>query len=397
MPTKTVRKIPIAKTYFDDNDINNIIKPLQTGWVVQGQYVGQFEKKFCEFTKAPYAVAVTSGSTALNMALAALGVKPGDEVIVPAFTWIATANAVEHLGGKVVFCDIKLDSYNIDINKIEEKITPQTKAIIPVHLFGLPAEMDKIRQITNTYGLRIVEDAACGFGAYYDDKHVGNFGDIGCFSFHPRKAITTGEGGMLVTSDKKLADLLYALRNHGATISDFERHNSKEAFLLSEYKYLGYNYRMTDIQGALGVSQIEKAHWIQKQRLEKAKYYDTLLADVDFLSIPQCPENIIHGYQSYVCLYQPEPIRTTNLDKLNKQRNRLMVSLEENGISTRQGTHAVTLQDYYQERYNIDDNDYPNANIADKLTIALPLYPQITKEDQQYVVENIKRGFKGEL
>ncbi len=397
MPTKTVRKIPITKTYFDEADIENIIKPLKSGWVVQGYYVKQFEQKFCEFTKASFAVAVTSCSTALHLALAALRIKSGDEVIVPAFTWIATANAVEHLGGKPIFCDIDLNCYNIDVNRIEEKITPRAKAIIPVHLFGLPAEMDEIKKIADEYSLRIVEDAACGFGAYYKNKHVGNFGDIGCFSFHPRKAITTGEGGMLTMSDGKLDELLRALRNHGATISDFERHYSKEAFLLPEYKYSGYNYRMTDIQGALGASQIGKAQWIQKQRLEKAKYYDKLLADVDFLKIPHCPESMIHGYQSYVCLFRPEPVSYANLEKLNRMRNKLMVALEEKGISTRQGTHAVTLQDYYRKKYAIQANDYPNANIADKLTIALPLYPQLTEEDQQYVVENLKRGFRGEL
>jgi perosamine synthetase len=397
MPTKTVKTIPITKTYFDETDIENIIKPLQSGWVAQGQYVSQFEEKFREYTKAPYAAAVSSCSTALHLSLAALGIKPGDEVIVPSFTWIATANAAEHLGAIPVFCDIDLDSYNIDINLIEEKITPQTKAIIPVHLFGLPAKMDAIKRIADKYDLRVVEDAACGFGAYYNNKHVGNFGDIGCFSFHPRKAITTGEGGMLTTSDAKLDALFRALRNHGATISDFERHNSKTAFLLSEYKYLGYNYRMTDIQGALGVSQIEKADWIQSKRLEKAKYYDQLLADVYFLKRPQCPENMIHGYQSYVCLFQPEPVNLNNVDKLNRRRNELMVKLEENGISTRQGTHAVTLQQYYQKKYGITDNDYPIANIADRLTIALPLYPQMTEEDQEYVVENLKRGHRGEL
>ena len=395
MLTEKVRKIPIAKTFFDDTDFESIIKPLKLGWVVQGQYVKQFENKFAEFIKSPFAIAVSSCSTALHMTLAALGIKAGDEVIVPALTWIATANAVEHLGGKSVFCDINLDSYNIDFNIIEEKISPRTKAIIPVHLFGLPAAMDEIVAISQKYNLYIVEDAACGFGAYYKNKHVGNFGDIGCFSFHPRKAITTGEGGMITTSDEMLDKLLRALRNHGAAISDFERHNSKEAFLLSEYKYLGYNYRMTDIQAALGVSQIEKAHWIQKQRLEKANYYDKLLADVDFLKTPRSPDFMIHGYQSYVCLFQPEPVTSANLEKLNRMRNKLMVALEEKGISTRQGTHAVTLQDYYRKKYSIQAKDYPNANIADKLTIALPIYPQLTEEDQQYVVENLKRGLEG--
>ena len=397
MSNDNKRNIPIAKTLFDENDIANIIKPLESGWVVQGPFVKQFEDGFSNFTKAPFAIAVNSCSAALHVALAALGIKPGDEVIVPAFTWIATANAAEHLGAKTVFCDIDLETYNIDISQIEEKITSHTKAIIPVHLFGLPVEMDDIITISKKHNLHIVEDAACGFGAYYHNKHVGNFGDIGCFSFHPRKAITTGEGGMLTTSDEKTANLLRALRNHGATTSDFARHNSKGAFLLSEYNYRGYNYRMTDIQGALGVSQLEKAQWILEQRISKAKYYDKLLADVDFLKTPKCPDYMIHSYQSYVCLFQPEPISFAKLPKLNKIRNDLLIALEEVGISTRQGTHAVTLQNYYRDKYKIKDEDYRNACFADKLTITLPLYPQITEEEQQYVVENIKREFENKL
>ena len=385
------RKIPIAKPFFDEKDIANIIKPLESGWVIQGAFVKQFEENFSKFTKAPHSIAVTSCSAALYMALAALGIKTGDEVIVPAFTWISTANAVEHLGAKAIFCDISLDTYNIDISQIEEKITNKTKAIVPVHLFGLPAEMDEIINISKKYNLHIVEDAACGFGSYYKDRHVGNFGDIGCFSFHPRKAITTGEGGMLITSNEKTASLLRSLRNHGAVIP---ASNSENSFLLSEYDYRGYNYRMTDIQGALGVTQLEKAHWIQEQRISKAKYYDKLLVDVDFLKTPSCPDHMIHGYQSYVCLFEPEPTNFEKLPKLNRMRNDLMIALEKIGISTRQGTHAVTLQNYYRKKYEIKNEDYLNAYFADKLTITLPLYPQITEEEQQYVVENLKTGFR---
>ncbi len=388
-------KIPIAKTYFENDDFENVVKPLKSGWVVQGSFVQQFEEMFCRFTGAKNAVAVSSCSTALHLALAVLGIGPGDEVIVPAFTWIATANAIEHLGAKPVFCDIDLATYNIDINRIEDKISSRTRAIIPVHLFGLPAEMDKIQKLAQKHNLKIVEDAACGFGAFYKNSHVGTFGDIGCFSFHPRKAITTGEGGMLTTADDNLAEKMRALRNHGATLSDYARHNSKEAFLLSEYNYLGYNYRMTDIQGALGVTQMEKAAWIQKERKARAEYYQEILADSTFLKLPACPDNMKHGWQSYVCLFAPEEPSLKNWQKLNKLRNQMMVNLEEMGVSTRQGTHAVTIQNYYQNKYNIRDEDFPQALLADKLTIAIPLYPQISSEEQRYVVEKLNAAFGG--
>ncbi|MBN2227236.1 MAG: DegT/DnrJ/EryC1/StrS family aminotransferase [candidate division Zixibacteria bacterium] len=388
-------KVPIAKTYFDERDFELIQEPLKSGWVVQGSYVKRLEETFARFTGASYAVAVTSGTSALHLAMVALGIGPGDEVIVPAFTWIATANAVEYVGAKPVFCDIDLVTYNIDLAQVEDRITPRTKAIVPVHLFGLACDMDWLGKIAEKHGLMIMEDAACGLGARFRGKHVGTFGDPGCFSFHPRKAITTGEGGMLITSDQKRYELLQALRNHGASLSDFARHNAERAFLLSEYKYLGYNYRMTDFQGALGVAQMEKVDWLFDKRRERAAKYDELLRDVSFLRCPSCPSEMIHGYQSYVCLFAPEPVSPDSLADLNRRRDDLMVAMEKQGVSTRQGTHAVTLQGFYQKKYGIRNEDFPNAWMADKLTMALPLYPQITDEEQQYVVNTIISEYKG--
>jgi dTDP-4-amino-4,6-dideoxygalactose transaminase len=395
-------KIPITKAVFDEKDLQIVQEPLKTGWVVQGQYVKAFEDKFVSFTGAKYAIACSSCTTALHISLAVLGIGPGDEVIVPAFTWIATANSAEYLGAKAIFCDIDIQTFNIDVKQIEEKITSKTKAIIPVHLFGLSAEMETIMSIARKHNLFVVEDAACGFASKYNDIHVGNFGDFGCFSFHPRKAITTGEGGMILTSDSKRAELCRSLRDHGASKSDLARHSNKAAFLLSEFNHLGYNYRMTDIQGAIGVTQMEKANWIQERRTNCAKRYDLLLKDVEWLKTPYTPENCIHGYQSYVCLFQPEqPIVSfhslqtlKNVEKLNDKRNELMLKLEEIGISTRQGTHAVTTLGFYQKKYGIKNEDFPNAFISDRLTITLPVYAQMTEEEQNYVVDNLKKIYK---
>ena len=386
-------KIPITKTYFDDTDFENIQKPLKSGWVVQGPFVKEFEERFSKFVKSKYSIACSSCTTALHIALAALGIQKGDEVIVPAFTWVSTANAVEFTGAKPIFCDIDLRTFNIDINKIEDLITEKTKAIIPVHLFGLPVDMDAIMTVSMKYNLKIVEDAACGFGAYYKNKHVGNFGDFGCFSFHPRKAITTGEGGMITTQSEELDKICRMLRNHGEEINR-DVSNDKELLLLSEFNVLGYNYRMTDIQGSLGVSQMEKADWIQKQRTDRAKRYDELLKELNWLQRPfniaaGFNEDYKHGYQSYVCLFQPEEITMSNLDKLGKMRNDLMINLQKKGISTRQGTHAVTMLGYYKNKYGITNEDYPNAMFADRLSLALPLYPQMTDEEQEYVVNEL--------
>ena len=192
--------IPITRTNLLDSEIDSVLGPLRSGWLVQGPKVNEFEEKWSDFTGADHSIAITSCTSAMHLSLAAMGFGVGDEAVVPAFTWISTANVVEHLGGKVVFCDIDLDTFNIDIDQLESKVTEKTKVILPVHLFGLSADIDPILQLTQKYNLNLVEDAACGFGAKYKGRHVGTFGDVGCFSFHPRKAITTGEGGMVTTN-----------------------------------------------------------------------------------------------------------------------------------------------------------------------------------------------------
>ena len=281
-------------------------------WVVQGPYTKEFEEKWSEFTGAKHSIAVTSCTTALHLSLAALGLQPGDEVIVPAFTWISSANVVEHLNAKVV-CDIDLKTFNIDVSQIEEKITPKTKAIIPVHLFGLSSDMSPILDIAQRYGLWVVEDAACGFGARYKKKHVGTLGDTGCFSFHPRKAITTGEGGMITTNNDALAERMRSMRDHGAAISDFQRHHGARPYLLADHPYAGFNYRMTDIQASLGVTQMERADSIINERQSLATKYKKALDRLDFFQMPFEHKNYIHGYQSFPCVFD---IKNSSLENI---------------------------------------------------------------------------------
>lgn len=378
-------KIPISKPYFGEEERAAVQLPLETGWVVQGPHVKKFEEKFSAFTKSPFSAAASSCTTALHIAVAALGLKRGDEVIVPALTWIATPNVIEYMGAKPVFCDIDLDTFNIDATQIKKLITRRTVGILPVHLFGLLAPMGPILEIARKHKLWVVEDAACGFGASYKGKHAGLFGDIGCFSFHPRKSVTTGEGGMLTTKDGKLDKTFRSLRDHGASMSDLARHEGRKTFLLADYPLLGYNYRMTDIQGALGCAQLDRAEHILHRRRELAAFYDKKLSAVKWLHTPMIPSGNEHGYQAYVTLFRPEKPTMKNVEKLNEQRDALMVRLEEQGIATRQGTHAPVFTAFYREKYRFHPQQFPNAYMAEKLSLALPIYPQLTEQERDHI------------
>lgn len=384
--------IPITKPFFGPQELQAVQRPLESGWVVQGPFVRQFEEQFSAFTGVPFSIATSSCTTALHIAVAALELKPGDEVIVPAFTWVSTANVVEYMDARPIFCDIDLRTFNIDASQIQALITPRTVGIIPVHLFGLCADMGPILEIAQEHNLWLVEDAACAFGAWYDGKHAGTLGDVGCFSFHPRKSITTGEGGMLTTQREDLDRLARSLRDHGASRSDLARHTGKAAFLLAEYNHLGYNYRMTDIQGALGCAQMERAEWILDQRSRCARLYDEMLAEVAWLERPMVPDGYVHGYQAYVCLFRPEEPTLANVPRLHQLRNELMMRLEAKGIATRQGTHAVVIQGYYAEKYGLQPEQFPNAYLADRLSLTLPLYPQMTDEEQTLVFDSLEGG-----
>jgi dTDP-4-amino-4,6-dideoxygalactose transaminase len=374
---------------FGPEELRAIQAPLEDGWIVQGPYVKRFEERMAGFTGAAHAIATTSCTTALHLALAALGVKPGDEVIVPAFTWISTPNVVEYMGARPVFCDIDLATFNIDIAQVDRLITSRTVGLIPVHLFGLCADMDGVRRIADRHGLWTVEDAACGFGARIRGRHCGTFGTLGCFSFHPRKAITTGEGGMVTTARADLAALAASLRDHGASRSDLARHEASGSFVLAEYPRLGFNFRMTDIQGALGCAQMDRADWILAERARVARAYDERLAALEWLVRPAVPSEFDHGYQSYVCLFAPEPPSLENVDHLHERRTALMAAMEARGIATRPGTHAPVLLDYYRNRYALDRSAFANAVLADRLSLSLPIYPQMTDAEIDLVCASL--------
>lgn len=390
-------KIPISKTKLTKKEIISVLKPLNSGWLVQGPKVKEFEAKWSNFTDAKYSIAVTSCTSALHLSLVALGIGPKDEVIVPAFTWISTANVIEHIGAKVVFCDVSLENFNIDVKTIESKITGRTKAIIPVHLFGLAADMIVLKTIAKKYKLKIIEDAACGFGSRYKNQHVGTFGNTGCFSFHPRKAITTGEGGMITTNNLRIAKKLRCLRDHGAAMSDLQRHMGAKPYLLADHPEAGFNQRMTDIQAAIGSAQMNRAKKIVSERQKLAERYDKGLKNIKWIKTPSKYLNYEHGYQSYPCLFLPERTKRAvkNLDLkeikiINKSRNDLMDELQNEGISTRPATHAVHMLSYYKKKYNLQPKDFISSYAANDCSISLPLFHGMTEKEQNFVIEKLQ-------
>jgi dTDP-4-amino-4,6-dideoxygalactose transaminase len=392
--------IPITKTIFGREEAEAIIKPLETGWVVQGANVAKFQNMFSEFTGAKYAHATTNCTTALHLGLEAMGITKNDKVIVPSFTYVASANAVEYTGAEVVFCDINLRTFNIDETKLEKLIKSDNsiKAIMPVHLFGLCSNMPFIMKLAKKYNLKIIEDSACGFDALIEDKHSGTFGDVGCFSFHPRKSICTGEGGMLVTNNSEIANIVSQLKDHGASKSDLQRHKEKGGSLLPDFTMRGYNYRMTDMQGALGVCQMNKKEYIMNGRRKCALKYDVTLKDTKELITPYIPNKYKHGFQSYVCIFTDgediDNLTKEQIDKINIKRNIFMEKLEEKNIATRQGTHAVHTLGYYKEKNNFKDEDFLMSYIADRLSIALPLYAGMSDEEFEYIIININEALK---
>lgn len=383
MPNTSIRNIPISLPVTGEEEWLACKEPLYTGWLTSGPKVKEFEQLFASRHQVQHAIAVTSATTALHLALVALEVGPGDEVIVPAFTWVSTANVVLYCGARVVFVDVDPLTFNLDPSDLKNRITPKTKAIIPVHLFGLCADMITIREIAGD--IPLIEDGACAAGASYFGRPAGSLGTIGCFSFHPRKSVTTGEGGMLTTNDEKLAEKLGMLRNHGASISEEQRHHGPKPYILPDFNLLGYNYRMTDLQGAVGVVQLKKLDQFIQEREHWAKFYQEELASISWLKTPVVPDGYGHGWQSYVTM--------VDKSKAPFLRNEIMEKLQQVGISTRPGTHAVHMLNYYKDLYSIVASDYPGARECNDQSMAIPLHNRMVKEDYHYIVACLKELF----
>lgn len=382
IPSDQMRKIPIAIPSLGDEEWQAAREPILSGWLTQGPKVAEFEKNFSERHQVSHSLAVTSCTTGLHLALMAMGIGPGDEVIVPSFTWIATANAVLYCGATPILCDVDEKTFNIKVENIPSKITKHTKAIIPVHLFGLCADIDAIKAVIPSH-VKILEDAACAAAASYKNKPAGSLGDMAAFSFHPRKSITTGEGGMVTTNNAKYARLAEIMRNHGSEIPEEVRHNSSKPYLLPDFKMMGFNYRMTDLQAAIGIIQLKKIDQFIQERQKWAAYYAENLKEISWLRPQETPDYCTqHAWQAYVCYVDPT---TSPLS-----RNDIMDILQQKGIATRPGTHAIHMLSFYKDTYGIHPDDFPGAKNCDQNTMAIPLHNKMTKEDFDYIIQALK-------
>jgi perosamine synthetase len=373
-----IRNIQISVPSTGEEEWQACKGPLMSGWLTQGPAVSQFEKAFAERHQVSHALATTSCTTGLHLILAAMGIGPGDEVLVPAFTWVATANVVVYCGATPVLVDVDPQTYNIDPAAVAAKVTARTRALIAVHLFGLCADMDALRAALPA-SVRIIEDAACAAGASYKGRPAGGLADAAAFSFHPRKSITTGEGGMMTTDDAELADIANMMRNHGAAISEEQRHAGPRPYLLPDFNLLGFNYRMTDLQGAVGMVQLGKLDRFIAERQQWAEYYRDGLQRLGWLRMPSFGGEGVHAWQAFVTYVDPQ--------SAPMPRNDIMERLQEKGISTRPGTHAVHRLGLYRDRFGYADEDFPGALACDRNTMAIPLHNRMNKDDYDYVID----------
>ncbi len=380
MSTATVTKnIPVAKPFIGREEEAAVLEVLRSGWVSQGPKVAEFEKRFAEYVGAAHAIAVSSCTTALHMALMAAGIEPGDEVLCPSLSFIATANSIRYCGATPIFVDVDPVTYNIDPAKIEAAITPKTKGILIVHQIGLPSDIAAIAAIAKRHNLALVEDAACAIGSEYDGKRIGMPHTLmACFSFHPRKILTTGEGGMITTADATIADRLRKMRQHAMSVSDLARHSSTQV-VSESYPEVGYNYRMTDMQAALGLVQLQRLDEMIVRRRQLAMRYSEALANISWMLPPVEPVGYRHNFQSYM-------VRLTNGAPMT--RDQLMQELLNRGISSRRGIMASHRElPYAEERWT---KELKESEAVTDNCIILPLYHTMTEEDQDYVIESIR-------
>ena len=373
-----MKKIPITRPYFGIEEEQAVLGSLRSGWVGQGPKVAEFEEKFASYVGAKHAVAVSSCTTGLHLALELQGIGSGDEVICPSLSFIATANAIAYTGAQPVFADIQKHTYNLDPERIEQAITSRTRAILVVHQIGLPAFIDEIKAIADKHGLCVIEDAACALGATYREVPIGSpHTTLAVFSFHPRKVLVTGEGGMVTTSNANVAERLRRLRGHAMSASSLARHGAN-VLDFETYEEIGYNYRMTDLQAALGIVQLGRMDSFLARRRTLASRYSEKLQAISWIQLPNEPHPCRHSFQSYQVRVKPEAPIT---------RDALMAGLAEVGVSTRRGVMAIHREQPYRS-LNWSPLLGETEAAADQCLI-LPLYHQMSEEDQNYVIKAI--------
>ncbi len=370
--------IQVAKPCFGREEEELLLETLRSGWVTQGPRVAELEELFAAAVEARHAVAVSSGTTALFLALHAAGIGPGDEVIVPAVSFIATANAVVHTGASPVFVDVDPRTYNLDPDAVAGAVTSRTRALMPVHQLGMPADLRRLEEIGERHGLVVVEDAACAVGSRFHGRPIGSSGNLVCFSFHPRKILVAGEGGMIVTDDPDLASRLRRLRHQGMSISDLERSRANRV-ILEQFPEVGYNFRLSDLHAAVAAAQLGKlARFLEERRAIAHRYNDHLehLADIE---LPRVPPGARPNYQSYI-------FRLVGFSRT--LRNRMLDEMLRRGVATRRGLMAIHREPCYRGARVSGTLEHSEA--ADAQTMLLPIYPGLSEADQDHILRALE-------
>jgi len=374
-------RIPLYKVYWDENDVEAVTKIIKRGtyWTA-GPEIEEFERVVANYVGVKYGVSFNSGTSALHAALLAYEIKQGDEVIVPSFTFIATANAPLFVGAKPVFADIEDSTFGLDPNDVERKITRRTKAIMPIHYGGLPCRIKELRKIAQEYNLLLIEDAAESLGASVDGRKVGSFGDAAMFSFCGNKVITTGEGGIIVTNSSEIYERLKLIRSHGRLESEPYFMSTKSL----DYIMLGYNWRISSITAALGLAQMKKLDRIIERRRKNAEYITSKLSKIDEVKVPQPPEGYFHVYQMY----------TIRVKGGRGVRDALRDHLARKGIMSKVYFEPVHLTHFYREKFGFKGGELPITERLSSEVLTLPLYPTMTIEEMDYIIESIKEFFQ---
>jgi len=365
-------KIPFHKPHITNEEVDSVIEILQSGWLTMGPKTIKFEKKFKENIGSQYAISVNSATSALHLALNAVDVGIGDEVIMSTNTFIANAETVTYLGAKPILCDIEKVYHNIDVNLIEKLITPKTKAIVPVHFGGNSCEMEKINKLANKYNLKIIEDAAHALPSFYRNKKIGSFSDVVCFSFYATKTLSTGEGGMVTTNNKKIAEKVKLQRQHGINVDAWKRYERDNDWYY-EVIDLGYKYNTTDIQSAIGLVQLEKLEWMRDERKKiSEKYINAFRGKLSFIDQNGNNETSWHLFV----------IKIGNRDELHQK-------LKEKGISTSVHFIPIHKHPYYYNRFSFNNEKYPVANLVFEQSLSLPIYPGLCESEVEYIIKYV--------